>query len=373
MGWGASNTTGGSPSKISISRSPNTPLRQGPNANAPTWGPNGMITPAVNANPMDDMSQSRGRIQESNRSQRQMEIANNPNFFYNEDFYLQQALQQSLVETHGTSNQQSSEQTFNQLLKDTIILSKKEYDDIDRKVRDDEIQKIKDDPIAMKKKLENLLSKERVTTQGKKLPPLAAINNVKSNKPKEKKDLSLIKAPILLNNQQPMVTQTEAIMTNRLGNDTDSDLDMKEQHIIEEPKAPSYNPRLLKNDDFEDKFDKNNMFSLESNEYEEDAKFARPNNQITNEDEDYHNLIADLDEEPDYKIKRKNLPSGQDSTMDQKRNKSKIIEDKRDLDDSFDELIDNFGNNVVPVTKKTVVKQPLEESDMKNSLDDFEF
>lgn len=304
-----------------------------------------------------------------------MEISNNPNFFYNEDFYLQQALQQSLVETHGAGNQQSTDQTFNQLLKDTIIMSKKEYDDIDRKVKEDEIQKIKNDPIAMKKKLENLLSNERLTTQGKKLPPLAAVNNVKSNKTKEKKDLSLIKAPILLNNQEPLVTQSEAIVTNRRGNDTDSDVEVKQQHVASEVKAPSYNPKLLNQNKFDDKFAKDNMFSLEDNEYEEDAKFARPNNQITNEDEDYHNLIADLDEDPYPKNKRKNLPSGHDSTKDQMRNRSRLMEEKQDLNDSFDELMDNFGgqNQPAPVAKKTVPKQSFNEPEVKDSLDDFEF
>ena len=256
MGWGASNTTGESASKISIIKAQNLQMRPTPSTNTPSWQPGGQGKAVGILSSQADMARSRDAIQENTRPQRQREIPNNPNFFYNEDLYIQQALQQSLVETHGAGNQQSNDEMFNQLLKDTLIMSKKEYEDIDRKAKEDEILKIKDNPEAMKKKLENLLSNERLTTQGKKLPPLAAQKNIKSNKPKEKKDLSLIKAPILMNIGDPKILHTDDAGTNRQVNDTDSEIDIKENEQVKvEPKVPSYNPKLFE----QNEIDKKNM------------------------------------------------------------------------------------------------------------------
>lgn len=98
---------------------------------------------------------------------RPQESSNNADFFYNEEYFIQQALQQSLIDNRGNNNPQSDEEIFNNLLKDTMVMSKKEYDDIGRKMKEEEIMKIKDDPEALKKKLENLLSNERLTTQNK--------------------------------------------------------------------------------------------------------------------------------------------------------------------------------------------------------------
>lgn len=126
----------------------------------------------------------RSQIEHSERERHQQQLENNPNFFYNEELFVQSAVQQSMAEVNGNLHQNDGE-VYSSMLKDTLVLSQKEYDDIDRKKYEDELSKIKNDPIAMKNKIENLLSKENVLKNNKKLPPLAlASKTTKANKPK---------------------------------------------------------------------------------------------------------------------------------------------------------------------------------------------
>ena len=257
-----------------------------------------------------------------------------------------------------------------------MIMSRKEYDDIDRKAKEEEIIKIKDDPEALQKKIENLLSNERLTTQGKKLPPLAADNILKSNKTKEKKELPLSTNLIIQNTKDSLVTPSDNDCTNKNMNNTGSEIDIKDNENWEhDQKIPSYHPKLLE----QHKMDINNdynTFSLESNEFGDDKiKFVQYNNQANNEDEDYQHLIADLAEEAFPKSRIMVLNSGQDSTMDQKHNQSKIINQKASLNDSFDELVDEFGgDHDVPIKPKDAgLKMSVIKTVRKDSFDDFEF
>jgi hypothetical protein len=121
---------------------------------------------------MDPTNKNKNRIniddereqkEHSDNVRHQQQLVNNPNFFYNEELFVQSAVRQSIVESSSRGNlHQNDGEVYNNMLKDTIVLSKKEYDDIDRKKYEDELSKIKNDPIAMKNKIENLLSKENV-------------------------------------------------------------------------------------------------------------------------------------------------------------------------------------------------------------------
>lgn len=257
-----------------------------------------------------------------------------------------------------------------------MVMSKKEYDDIGRKINEEEILRIKDDPDALKKKLENLLSNERLTTQGKKLPPLAAEKNLKSNKAKEKKDLSLVKAPILLNQKENLITPSENDGTNRNGNNTESEIDIKDSNNWKnDQKIPSYNPKLLQQRDKNLENDYN-TFSLESNEFDDkQIKFVQINNQASHEDDEYQNLMNEMADEVFPKSRHNELYAGQETTIDRKNNQSKIINQKSLLNDFFNNLVNEFKEDrEVPKKPSGIeMQKAVNTSDRKNSLDDFEF
>lgn len=75
---------------------------------------------------------SRENLIELNRQQQRREISN-PTFFYNEDVFVQQAMQESLLDANRRPNARGEDEMFNQLLKETLVMSRKEFDDIDRK------------------------------------------------------------------------------------------------------------------------------------------------------------------------------------------------------------------------------------------------
>jgi hypothetical protein len=104
----------------------------------------------VNLNPPGN-AQSLANPQSNQSRTVNASVNHNPNFFYNEDYYVQQAMQESLQDNRIANNPQNDDELFNQIIKDTIVMSKKEYEDIGRKKIEDEIRLIKDDPIAMKK------------------------------------------------------------------------------------------------------------------------------------------------------------------------------------------------------------------------------
>ena len=166
----------------------------------------------------------------SNAERQQRELDNNPNFFYNEELFLQQAMQQSLLESQPDQRRETEEEIFNKLLKETEVISKKEYDDIGRKMNEEELQKIRNDPTAMKNKLQNLLSKNTLNKVNNKLPPLEFSGTGAANKGGLKRDLTSIKAPIL---QGPAITDRSNHLhgkdTNKNGNDTDSEIDIHEE------------------------------------------------------------------------------------------------------------------------------------------------
>lgn len=210
-----------------------------------------------------------------------------------------------------------------------------------------------------------------------KLPPLAADNkNLKSNKAKEKKDLSLEKESILLNNNGFKMSPSDNDDTNRNGNNTESEIDIKESdNWKHDQKVPSYNPKLLvqqKNDQDNDY----NTFSLESNEFDDkQIKFVQINNQASQGEDDYQNLINDLADEGFPKSRHNDFYAGQESTMDQKNSKSKIINQKAALNDSFDNLVNGFKEDrEVPKKPSGIEMQKVADtSDRKDSFDDFEF
>lgn len=377
MGWGTSTTSGHSSNKVEGTK---TIIQSNPNKKSPVsegneWQASRSIQAPSNLENgnQNGFNNSRDIVTEN---QRQQESINNPNFFYNEDYFIQQALQQSLLDNRGNNNPQSDEELFNNLLKDTMVMSKKEYDDIGRKINEEEILRIKDDPEALKKKLENLLSNERLTTQGKKLPPLAAEKNLKSNKAKEKKDLSLVKAPILLNQKENLITPSENDGTNRNGNNTESEIDIKDSNNWKnDQKIPSYNPKLLQqsNKNLENDY---NTFSLESNEFDDkQIKFVQINNQASHEDDEYQNLMNEMADEVFPKSRHNELYAGQETTMDRKNNQSRIINQKSLLNDSFDNLVNEFKEDrEVPKKPSGIeMQKAVNTSDRKDSLDDFEF
>ena len=54
----------------------------------------------------------------------QRELDNNPNFFYNEELFLQQAMQASLLESQPDQRKETEEEVYNKMIKDTIVQSK---------------------------------------------------------------------------------------------------------------------------------------------------------------------------------------------------------------------------------------------------------
>lgn len=346
MGCGVSTTTGQKAIKITMNDSINNGriiesskdngTSQRPLQNNKVAQRKVQQTPVSVQTPVPITSENNRRINE--------ELNNNPNFFYNEEYYLQQALQQSL----GTENIPSNEdELFNQLLKETLVMSRKEYDDIGRKEKEAEILKIKDDPVAMQKKLEALLNSKKLDPKAKKLPPLAMLNKkpLNNKKGQEKKDLSKMKAPILMKNSidQPVTNRSSKDV-----NDTESEIDIKDQNKMDRNEiAPSYNPRLLEKQKREAKMNvqqEYNFNSLESREYGMDdavPSFAKYDNVITNNDDEYQNLINYLDD--DDEGPRRNRNSAQESTIEP-HNRYNNSGKKLNTKDSFDELLDDIDD-----------------------------
>lgn len=284
---------------------------------------------------------------------------NNPNFFYNEDYMLQAAMQQSLVETNNNRPEESKneEELFNELLNDALVASKKDYDDIDRKAKEDELQKIKDDPEAMQKKMENLLSDNRITSQGKKLPPLSIMNkNLNSNKTSTKQNLALGNGGL----SKGGLKGSNIFIANpddaKGGNDTESDVgaedDKNGNGWNNAPAKPSYNPQLLnKKDESTDKNGLKGLISLESQEiYANDNNVAVNFSKLKSKDS-IEDLMDDIKSPKHHGDKVPQVEhTAHESTADPTRNTRMKRTDSKD---SFDDLIDGFDN-----TQKTVKDGP---------------
>jgi hypothetical protein len=272
------------------------------------------------------------------------QLNNNPNFIYNDDILVQQAMHESLMNTEQNQNRNEDE-VFDEIIKDALVMSRKEYDDIDRKIKEDEIKLIRDNPELLKKKMETLLNNKKLEPMGKKLPPLQMINkNMKAKKPGKLKDLESVKAPILRQQNTsgtPLLTGRDQ---NNDGNDTESEIDINNHPGFDkEEVAPSYNPRLLKNN--QPVYDPNSQFmSLESQEYANDSlpNFARPNHEETNNDDEYQNLINYLYDD-DYNDRDRNKFSAQPSTLDLNNKSAYEKHIKVNTKDSFDDLIDDLN------------------------------
>lgn len=369
MGCGASTTTGRSTEKIKEFKDSEFQDQEqvdhhsvieimDQNRRLPSRNAN--LNPPGNASASANLASNQSRTVNPNAN-------HNPNFFYNEEYFIQQAMQESLQDNRGRNNAQNDEELFDQIIKDTIVMSRKEYDDIGRKKIEEEIRLIKDDPVAMKKKLENLLSEERVKKNGKKLPPLQGINR-KMNKGNVQ-DLSLIKAPIL---QMGKVNRDDDVVqkkTSRNLNETESEIDIKESfNWRKDDKAPSYNPQLLQK---QAQPTEEVLFSMQSNEFvDEGHNFTRHNNDRTNDDE-FNNLMRDLaDDEPTKNnIKKPNASNFANQTKVVHQQRNVQVEYRKNSNDSFDELMDGFNQSGKP--KFEPKQQPRHNAN--NEFDDFDF
>lgn len=81
------------------------------------------------------------------------------------------------------------EQMFQDMLKETIVQSKKEFDDIERKKQIDEINKVKDDPKLLHEKQKEIINKasnilisDNIHKPGK-LPPLQVAKRDENEEP----------------------------------------------------------------------------------------------------------------------------------------------------------------------------------------------
>ena len=244
----------------------------------------------------------------------------------------------------------------------TLIVNKQE----------EEILKLKDNPDALHKKIEDLLSKEKVNPGSKKLPPLQALHKMTTpNKQNLKKDLSKVKAPILQNNVGSDGVFTGRHNPDRNINDTESEIDIKESNSWKkDDKVPSYNPKLLNQKNKAG----DNLISLQSNDFDgNEHPFVKPNNEHTNIDDEFNNLMADLDDDKPY-AKNKLRDLGYDQRTDFSKNVSKVKPQERIIShDSFEDLMDEFGdeppkNSGPPgMAKVHIVKTN------KNTYDEFEF
>lgn len=201
--------------------------------------------------------------------------------------------------------------------------------------------------------------------QGKKLPPLAAIN-VGANKSKHKKDLNLVKAPILQNTTDSQKDSTARAATNKNLNETNSEIDIKDSNNWDKHnKVPSYNPRLLKQENNENY----NLFSLQSNDFaENEPKFIEPNNENTEGEQDLNNLLADLnDDEPHRPPKEWNKRTSENGTTHVVN--SLKANEKFNSHDSFEDLMDELDEpkkeGPPGMAQVHIIKQ--------NNYDDFTF
>jgi len=280
---------------------------------------------------------------QNNIERQQQELDNNPNFFYNEDVFVQQAMQQSLLESQPDRRKETEEDIFNNWVKDTIVQSRKEYDDIGRKLNEDEIQKIRNDPRAMKQKLENLFKKDVIKKGVNKLPPLEFSSGNTATKLKQKKTLAPLKAPVLTGGG--LTSQRDSNLfskdTNKNGNDTNSEIDINEnQGFNNSSIAPSYNPQLLKDENYKDNV---NLISLESNEFtDQEPKFTKANNDVTQKDLELNDLINELQEDKPKKAKQLVKRSQHnDRTLEPNYVDNQGLLPSRD---SFEDLMDEFGD-----------------------------
>ena len=311
------------------------------------------------------------------------------NMFYNDDYYVQMAMQESLANPENPDNRNEDE-VFNDIIKDALVMSKKEYDDIDRKAKEDEIQQIKDNPDLMKKKIENLLDKDKIAPANKKLPPLEMINkNMKTSKLKRKKNLESVKAPILRQHPTESVLITDNVNSKNEVNDTDSEIDIRGIHKFENDEAvPSYNPQLLKDQKAkirQNVINDNQFLSLESQEFganDSIPKFGKPENSeylndnkaghLNDNDDEYQNLINYLEDDDDDK--NRNKYSAQQSTLDlnyrPNENKNKL-----NSKDSFDDLIDDLNIDDDPAKSGNFAPKVHKQATPINNgnMDDFDF
>lgn len=318
--------------------------------------------------PINNIHASRG-----NASSIQRDLDNNPNFFYNEELFLQQAMQESLLQPNGNNipgRATNEDELFNQMLKETLVLSQKEYDDIDRKKKEEELMKLKDNPAELQRRLADLLNRQNAPNAGKKLPPLAAINKPVNNKKNKKtKDLATVKAPILQNTIDSHGDITDRRVTHKHLNDTESEIDIKESSSWKDNnKTPSYNPKLLNQ---QDKHTHDNLFSLQSNEFgENEPRFIQANNENTDDNLDLNNLIADLDDEEPAKVNRYNkIYSGSNEGTQIPAYSNKV--DIFPSHDSFEDLMDEFDdapkpkNGLPGMAKVHIIKK-------QDNYDDFD-
>ncbi|CAI2361588.1 unnamed protein product [Moneuplotes crassus] len=299
-------------------------------------------------------------------AERQRELDNNPNFFYNEDLFLQQAVRQSLLENNPNQRQQTEEEVFNDIIKETIVASKKEYDDIDRKKNEEEIEKIKNDPTALNNKIKNIFAANNAFKNAKKLPPLEFSGNSMGSK-LEKKDLKLVKAPILKDSSGQLESTgrkdaRDSLFANQPA-DTNSEIDINEDdHFKGEVSKPSYNPSLLK----DEKNKNNNLQSLESNEFKpsELNQYADGGfNKSKGKNNELNALINELKDDEPVKYVRKIDASKHhnETTMDHPKPHEKLVSN-----DSFEDLMDEFDpieNNDKPpgMAKVEFISKPTDE------------
>jgi glutamate synthase domain-containing protein 2 len=214
-----------------------------------------------------------------------------------------------------------------------------------------------------------LLSEERIRKKGKKLPPLQAIN--RKTKKGNLQDLSLVKAPIL---QMDRINRTDEIVqkqTSRNLNETESEIDIKESfNWRKEDKAPSYNPQLLQR---QAQQTEDVLFSMQSKEFaDEGYTFTRPNNERTNDDDEYNNLMRDLaDDEPSKKqIKRPNASNFVNKTKVVHQQRNVQAKFRKNSSDSFEELMDGFNQSGKP---KFLPKKQPRHNNANKEFDDFDF
>lgn len=150
--------------------------------------------------------------------------------------------------------------------------------------------------------------------------------------------MSLIKAPILKDTRPFEITYADRDETNRHGNETESEVDIREDSDLAPNNfKPSYNPQLLK-----DEINDDHLLSLGTNEYEyHEPGFIRPDdNYGTSDNMDLNDLIDELNE-PSSLIKPKtfNMPLRLDNNETDHDNYPKT---KLNSLDSFEDLMDDM-------------------------------
>lgn len=254
-------------------------------------------------------------------------------------------MRQSLLDNQQNPQNVNEEEEFNNMVKETIVASKKEYDDIDRKRNEEEIARIKNDPAALNKKIKNIFSSNNAFKNTKKLPPLEFVGKGKGLNPL-KKDLESLKAPILNNQSQQLdLNKGDAHGTLLSMPNSTSEVDINEDtHFQGNVSKPSYNPNLLRD---EKNKNKENLISLESKEFKhsELKQYAQDEfNKSKGKAHELNALIHELNDEAPMKYQRKKEPSRQiehnETTIDHPKPEEKLISN-----DSFDDLMDEFDPN----------------------------